>query len=55
VTVKRAVTVASPSYRYLAADIATDFGVAPAAYDLSVAQISAGYGRGAQTLRTLDV
>ena len=55
VTVKRAVTVPSPSYRYLAADIATDFGVAPAAYDLSVAQISAGYGLGAQTLRTLDV
>lgn len=55
VTVKRAVEVASPSYRYLAADIATDFGVAPSAYDLSVAQISAGYGVGAQTLRTLHV
>ena len=47
VTVKRAVDVASPSYRYLAADIATDFGAAPSAFDLSVAQISPGYGRGA--------
>ena len=55
VTVKRTVEVASPSYRYLAADIATDFGVAPLVYDLSVAQISAGFGLGAQTLRTLYV
>ena len=55
VTVKRAVDVASPSYRYLAADIATDFGAAPTAYDLSVAQISAGFGVGTQTLRTLHV
>jgi hypothetical protein len=55
VTVKRAVTVANPSFRYLAADIAADFGVTPAAFDLSVAQISAGFGLGAQTLRTLHV
>jgi hypothetical protein len=46
-TVKRSVDVTSPSYRYLAADIATDFGVAPSAYDLRVAQVSAGFGRGA--------
>jgi hypothetical protein len=47
VTLKRAVEVTSPSYRYLAADIAADFGMAPAAFDLSVAQVSASFGRGA--------
>ncbi|MBZ0260812.1 MAG: glycoside hydrolase/phage tail family protein [Hyphomicrobiales bacterium] len=47
VTVKRSVDVSNPGYRYLAADIAADFGVAPANYDLRLAQISAGFGVGA--------
>jgi hypothetical protein len=54
-TVKRRVTVTSPSYRYLAADITADFGAAPAAYDLNLAQVSAGYGIGATLSRTLHV
>lgn len=47
VTVKRSVDVSNPGYRYLAADIAADFGAAPANYDLRLAQISAGFGVGA--------
>lgn len=46
-TVKRAVEVTSPNHRYLAADISADFGMAPSAYDLRVAQLSANFGRGA--------
>ncbi|MGB8313695.1 MAG: glycoside hydrolase/phage tail family protein [Aestuariivirga sp.] len=54
-TVKRSVAVASPSYRYHAADIATDFGVAPSSYNLNVAQMSASFGRGSNLSRTLHV
>jgi hypothetical protein len=55
VTVKRAVDVTSPSYRYLAADIAADFAVAPATYDLSVTQVSASFGRGATLAGSLSL
>ena len=46
-TLKRAVEVTGPICRYLASDIAADFGVAPLGYELSVAQVSASFGRGA--------
>ena len=46
-TLKRAVEVTGPIFRYLASDIAADFGVAPLGYELSVAQVSASFGRGA--------
>ena len=54
-TVKRSVAVTSPVYRYLASDIAADFGAAPSAYDLNLAQVSAAYGVGATLSRTLHV
>ncbi len=53
--VKRSVEVTTPFYRYLAADIAADFGAAPSAFDLNVAQLSAAYGAGATLSRTLNV
>jgi hypothetical protein len=53
--VKHSVTVANPSYRYLAADIATDFGAAPSSYEVRVAQVSASFGRGATLLGTRSV
>ncbi len=55
VTVKRSVAVASPSYRYLAADIATDFGATPSSFELRVAQISASFGRGATLVGSVSV
>ncbi len=55
VTVKRSVAVTSPSYRYLAADIATDFGIAPSSYELRVAQVSASFGRGANLVGSVSL
>jgi hypothetical protein len=52
--VKRSVTVASPAYRYLAADIAADFGSMPPALSVRVTQNSTVYGRGAVTMRTFN-
>ena len=54
-TVKRSVAVTSPSYRYLAADIATDFGAAPSSYELRVAQVSASFGRGATLVGSVSL
>jgi GTA TIM-barrel-like domain/Putative phage tail protein len=51
--VKRAAQVVAPSFRYLAADIATDFGSMPASFTVGVAQMSATFGAGAKTMRTL--
>jgi hypothetical protein len=53
--VRRAVEVTNPSYRYAASDIATDFGMAPSAYDLRVAQVSASFGRGATLAGTVSL
>ena len=52
---KRSVTVTAPAYRYLAADIATDFGAMPSSLDVNIAQVSASFGAGATLLRTLNV
>ena len=52
---KRSVVTTAPTYRYLAADIATDFGGAPSTLDVNVAQISASFGAGAKLVRTLNV
>ena len=54
-TVKRAVEVTSSSYRYVATDIATDFGAVPTAYDLRVAQVSAAYGAGAALVGSVSL
>ena len=53
--VRRTATVSVPVYRYLAADIATDFGSLPETLTVRIAQISAIYGRGANLTRTLHV
>src|SRR5690606_37944254 len=53
--VRRTATVSVPVYRYLAADIATDFGTLPETLTVRIAQISAIYGRGANLTRTLHV
>ena len=55
VTVKRTAGTAAPSYRYLAADIAADFGTAPSQFSLRLGQMSAAYGRGANLVETIDV
>jgi hypothetical protein len=54
-TVMRSVTVNTPTYRYPAADIATDFGSLPASLVVGVAQISATTGPGTKLMRTLNV
>lgn len=53
--VKRGVAPVAPTYRYLAADIAADFGTPPAAFSLRVAQMSAVYGKGAALQETVTV
>jgi GTA TIM-barrel-like domain/Putative phage tail protein len=52
---KRSGVTAAPAYRYLAADIAADFGGMPATLDITIAQISASFGAGAKLVRTLNV
>jgi GTA TIM-barrel-like domain/Putative phage tail protein len=54
-TVIRSVTVTTPTCRYLAADIATDFGGLPPTLDVAVAQISATTGPGTKLKRNLNV
>jgi GTA TIM-barrel-like domain/Putative phage tail protein len=51
--VKRSADVTKPFYRYLASDITADFGTAPSAFTIGVAQLSATFGAGAKTMRTL--
>jgi hypothetical protein len=53
--VKRSASLSAPTYRYLAADIAADFGTAPSSFSLRVAQMSAVFGRGANLVETVDV
>ncbi len=53
--VKRSVLLVAPLYRYLAADMASDFGSAPGGFDVRVAQMSAVYGRGAELVKNLTV
>jgi len=53
--VKRSATPVVPTYRYLAADIATDFGTPPATFSLRVAQMSAVYGKGATLTESVAV
>jgi hypothetical protein len=53
--VKRSVELPSPSYRYLAADIAVDFGAAPLSYDLRVSQVSTSFGPGAKLAGSVSV
>jgi hypothetical protein len=52
-TVVRAADVATPTYRYRAADIATDFATLPSTLDVAVAQVSASCGPGTKLLRRL--
>jgi GTA TIM-barrel-like domain/Putative phage tail protein len=54
-TVKRSVATGTPTYRYAAADIATDFGSPPSTYNVDVAQVGASYGPGAKLSRILNV
>ena len=54
-TVKRTVTVSSPSFGYPAVQIAADFGTDPGLFTLRIAQVSATYGAGAVLQRTLYV
>lgn len=54
-TLRRSVLLTAPSYRYLAADIAADFGAMPTSLDVSIAQLSATYGPGTKFVRTLNV
>ncbi len=54
-TVTRQATVTTPSYRYIAADIAADFGGPQPSYAIRIAQLSAVYGRGANLTRTIHV
>ncbi|MGH6907510.1 MAG: baseplate megatron protein TIM-barrel domain-containing protein, partial [Aestuariivirga sp.] len=55
VSVKRSVTLAVPSYRYLASEIAADFGTPPSAFTLRIAQSSTAFGRGAPLVETVRV
>ena len=54
-TLKRSANTLTPSYRYAAADITADFGAPPATLSLSIAQMSATFGRGANLLETINV
>ena len=53
-TVKRSVTVSTPSYTYTAAQIAADFGADPGVFTIRVAQISTVFGPGTKLQRTLN-
>lgn len=52
--VKRSIDTAEPSYLYTAAAFAADFAVPPASITISVAQLSATTGEGAQTWGTFN-
>ncbi len=52
-SVKRSADVTTPSYRYLAGDIAADFGTTPANFTVGVAQLSATFGAGVKTMGIL--
>ncbi len=54
-TLKRSVTITSPSYLYANANIIADFGLMPSTLTLRVAQLSPAYGVGATLERTLNV
>lgn len=54
-SVLRSVTVATPNYIYLAANIAADFGSTPLNFTARVAQISATYGAGTSVERIINV
>jgi hypothetical protein len=51
----RAVELVQPTFDYMQAEIAADFGSDPGAFTLRIAQLSAVYGPGAALQRTLDV
>jgi GTA TIM-barrel-like domain/Putative phage tail protein len=51
---KRTVTLATPTYTYLDADMITDFGAVQSALTFRIAQISATFGAGTTLERTLN-